>query len=60
MCNGALLEAFEPTTRASDVFCATAAKCGQTWLLTLMHLCLVIISQGLEFSNIFPSFVMRL
>jgi hypothetical protein len=37
MCNGALLEAFEPCTRASDVFCATAAKCGQTWLLTLMH-----------------------
>jgi hypothetical protein len=37
MCNGALLEAFEPSARASDVFCATAAKCGQTWLLTLMH-----------------------
>jgi aryl sulfotransferase len=37
MCNGALLEVFEPTARASDVFCATAAKCGQTWLLTLMH-----------------------
>ncbi|MBW2222608.1 MAG: sulfotransferase domain-containing protein [Deltaproteobacteria bacterium] len=37
MCHGALLEAFEPTTRASDVFCATAAKCGQTWLMTLMH-----------------------
>lgn len=37
MCNGALLEAFEPTARDDDVFCATAAKCGQTWLLTLMH-----------------------
>ena len=37
MCNGPLLEAFEPTARDSDVFCATAAKCGQTWLLTLMH-----------------------
>lgn len=37
MCFGDLLEAFEPTTRPSDVFCATAAKCGQTWLLTLMH-----------------------
>jgi len=37
MCSGAILEAFEPTTRDTDVFCATAAKCGQTWLLTLMH-----------------------
>lgn len=37
MCSGAILEAFEPTTRGSDIFCATAAKCGQTWLLALMH-----------------------
>jgi len=37
MCNGELLEAFEPTTRANDIFCATAAKSGQTWLLTLLH-----------------------
>jgi hypothetical protein len=37
MCDGALLEMFEPTTRPTDVFCATAAKSGQTWLLTLMH-----------------------
>lgn len=37
MCSGELLEAFEPTVRPTDVFCATAAKCGQTWLMTLMH-----------------------
>jgi len=37
MCDGTLLEAFEPTTRPTDVFCATAAKSGQTWLLTLLH-----------------------
>ena len=37
MCNGALLAAFEPTTRPTDVFVATAAKSGQTWLLALMH-----------------------
>ena len=36
-CNGALLEAFEPTTRETDVFCSTTAKCGQTWLLQLVH-----------------------
>ena len=37
MCDGAPLEAFEPTVRDTDVFCATAAKCGQTWLMALMH-----------------------
>jgi hypothetical protein len=36
MCDGALLEAFEPTVRDSDVFCATAAKSGQTWLMALL------------------------
>jgi hypothetical protein len=36
-CNGAILEGFEPTVRPTDVFCTTAAKCGQTWLLTLLH-----------------------
>jgi hypothetical protein len=36
MCDGALLERFEPTTRDSDVFVATAAKSGQTWLLALL------------------------
>jgi len=45
MCDGTLLEAFEPTTRPSDLFCATAAKSGQTWLLTLLH---HLRSQGLE------------
>lgn len=37
MCDGALLEAFEPTTRDTDVFVATSAKCGQTWLCTLLY-----------------------
>ena len=37
MCDGTLLETFEPTTRPTDLFCATAAKSGQTWLLTLLH-----------------------
>jgi hypothetical protein len=37
MCDGALLEAFEPTVRDSDVFCATAPKSGQTWLMALMY-----------------------
>lgn len=37
MCDGELLEAFEPTVRDTDVFCATAAKSGQTWLMALMH-----------------------
>jgi hypothetical protein len=36
MCDGEFLEMFEPTTRDSDVFIATAAKCGQTWLQTLL------------------------
>jgi hypothetical protein len=36
MCDGTFLEMFEPTTRDSDVFIATAAKCGQTWLQTLL------------------------
>lgn len=37
MCDGALLEAFEPTTRDTDVFVTAAAKCGQTWTLALLH-----------------------
>lgn len=37
MCDGELLEAFEATTRDQDIFCATAAKCGQTWLMALMY-----------------------
>lgn len=36
LCDGGLLEAFEPTARDSDVFCSTPAKSGQTWLLALM------------------------
>ena len=36
LCDGALLEAFEPTTRDSDVFCSTPAKSGHTWLMALM------------------------
>lgn len=37
MCDGELLAAFEPTARPTDVFVATAAKSGQTWLLALLH-----------------------
>lgn len=37
MCDGELLERFEPTARDSDIFCATAAKSGQTWLMALMY-----------------------
>lgn len=37
MCDGELLAAFEPTTRPTDIFVSTAAKCGQTWLMALMH-----------------------
>ena len=37
MCDGELLSRFEPTTRDTDVFCVTAAKCGQTWLLATLH-----------------------
>jgi len=36
MCDGEILERFEPTTRDSDVFVATAAKSGQTWLMALL------------------------
>ncbi len=36
MCDGPLLEAFEPTVRDDDVFVTTTAKCGQTWLLALL------------------------
>ncbi|MDH5672456.1 MAG: sulfotransferase domain-containing protein [Myxococcales bacterium] len=36
MCDGALLEAFEPSVRDSDIFCATVPKSGQTWLMALM------------------------
>jgi len=36
MCDGAFLELFEPTVRDSDVFVSTTAKCGQTWLQTLL------------------------
>lgn len=39
MCDGELLARFEPTTRDTDVFVSTAAKCGQTWLqMLLVHL----------------------
>ena len=37
MCDGDLLEAFEPTVRDSDVFVSTTAKCGQTWLQALLY-----------------------
>lgn len=36
MCDGELLGIFEPTTRDSDVFVSTSAKCGQTWLQSLL------------------------
>jgi len=36
MCDGELLAMFEPTTRDSDVFISTSAKCGQTWLQSLL------------------------
>lgn len=36
MCDGELLERFEPTVRDSDVFIVTSAKCGQTWLQALL------------------------
>ncbi|MBW2464558.1 MAG: sulfotransferase domain-containing protein [Deltaproteobacteria bacterium] len=36
MCTGVLLERFEARARDSDVFVTTAAKSGQTWLLTLL------------------------
>lgn len=36
MCDGELLALFEPTTRDSDVFVTTTAKCGQTWLQTIL------------------------
>jgi hypothetical protein len=37
MCDGTLLEAFEPTARDNDVFMAAASKVGQTWTLALLH-----------------------
>lgn len=37
MCNGTILERFEPTARDTDVFTATIAKCGQTWLTTVLY-----------------------
>lgn len=37
MCDGEILSRFEATTRDTDVFVTTAAKCGQTWLTTLLH-----------------------
>lgn len=37
MCSGELLERFEPTVRPTDVFTATIAKCGQTWLCALLY-----------------------
>lgn len=37
VCDGVLLEAFEPTVRDSDVFVVAASKCGQTWLQALLH-----------------------
>jgi hypothetical protein len=36
MCDGELLERFEPTARPTDVFVVTSAKCGQTWLQALL------------------------
>lgn len=36
MCDGELLARFEPTVRDSDVFISTSAKCGQTWLQSLL------------------------
>lgn len=36
MCDGELLARFEPTARDTDVFVSTSAKCGQTWLQTLL------------------------
>jgi aryl sulfotransferase len=36
MCDGEFLAQFEPTTRDSDVFLTTSAKCGQTWLQSLL------------------------
>ncbi len=36
-CDGALLEAFEPHARDTDVFVAAASKVGQTWVLALLH-----------------------
>jgi len=35
--DGALLEAFEPLARDTDVFMAAASKVGQTWVLALLH-----------------------
>jgi hypothetical protein len=35
--DGALLEAFEPLVRDTDVFVAAASKVGQTWVLALLH-----------------------
>jgi hypothetical protein len=37
MCDGDFLSLFEPTTRDTDVFITTSAKCGQTWLQTLLY-----------------------
>lgn len=36
MCDGLLLEQFESQVRDTDVFIATSAKCGQTWLQTIL------------------------
>lgn len=36
MCSGTILERFEPTVRDTDVFTATIAKCGQTWLTSIL------------------------
>jgi hypothetical protein len=36
MCDGEFLALFEPTVRDSDVLISTSAKCGQTWLQTLL------------------------
>jgi hypothetical protein len=36
MCDGELLERFEACVRDTDVFIPTTAKCGQTWLQTLL------------------------
>jgi len=36
MCNGSLLEKFEPLVRATDVVTCTVPKCGQTWLQNIL------------------------
>lgn len=37
MCNDEIIEAFKEKVRDTDIFCATEAKSGQTWLTTLLY-----------------------